>query len=636
MIYRTFGAERTFISEHPIRTIHTIRTIHPKRPGRDNRCVTTARRVMTFLAVLFFSGVAMFVRASSVSAQSSLDTTPVFDVDLDVQRDGSMRVTETITQSFATPRHGIERAIPLRQSVGNHMFRRYPISDIQVTADQGTPSKLFTTEANDTRTIRIGDANQTISGTHTYTIRYTVRNATSHFEANDELYWNAIGTQWRQNIGKSTVTVHLPVAVNRVKCFKGRAGGDLACDSNTFDGSSATFTAEQLAPSEAFTVVVGAPPNTLGANPILEKEKSPLQRVASDGWPGIATFLGGSGAVTAFIRRKGRDKNFVGLPLAASRGEIGTEGKGFVGRGDRKEGPVEFGPPENHLPALLASLEKFSASKEMLTGTIVDLAMRGYLSITEEGEGRTWRLDALPPGPRKGPALLAFELHLLEALFASHPSVRVEDLDQKFHSAFTKFTSEVNAELQNRNWVEQSSMNAGRLLTVAGFAMLVAGGWLGIKMFEKHSYKLASVGAAMLLLGPVLFIGAKLAPARSSVGSALLVRTRGFRRFLEAGEDRLDHAERAQMFIDFLPYAISFGIIDKWTKRFADLTTLPQTTWYNSYRPFNPIGFGGGMRDFERSATKALTSSPPSSSGGSGFSGGSSGGGGGGGGGGSW
>ncbi len=96
-------------------------------------------------------------------------------------------------------------------------------------------------------------------------------------------------------------------------------------------------------------------------------------------------------------------------------------------------------------------------------------------------------------------------------------------------------------------------------------------------------------------------------------------------------------AEEENVFTRYLPYAIVFGLTEKWAKAFEGLAQMPpDTTWYLSSRPFIFADFGQALDDFSVT-TGGTIASTPASSGSSGFSGGGfSGGGGGGGGGGSW
>ena len=124
---------------------------------------------------------------------------------------------------------------------------------------------------------------------------------------------------------------------------------------------------------------------------------------------------------------------------------------------------------------------------------------------------------------------------------------------------------------------------------------------------------------------------------RTAAGTAAVRHVRGFRRFIDdAADERAQFAERANLFYEYLPYAIVFGLADKWAHAFEGMAHPPDAPgWYVSSHPFAMSSFVHSMDTFGVTATGTLVSTP-GGSGSSGFSGGSSGGGGGGGGGGSW
>jgi uncharacterized membrane protein len=94
--------------------------------------------------------------------------------------------------------------------------------------------------------------------------------------------------------------------------------------------------------------------------------------------------------------------------------------------------------------------------------------------------------------------------------------------------------------------------------------------------------------------------------------------------------------EQENLFSKYLPYAIVFGLTEKWARAFAALGQPPTTPWYVGTRPFTPVAFASSIDNFAITSAGTL-SSRPAASGSSGFGGGGfAGGGGGGGGGGSW
>ena len=130
-------------------------------------------------------------------------------------------------------------------------------------------------------------------------------------------------------------------------------------------------------------------------------------------------------------------------------------------------------------------------------------------------------------------------------------------------------------------------------------------------------------------------------PKKTAEGQELLRRILGFRRYMDTAEThRQQFAERENIFAEYLPYAIVFGLVSKWARAFEGLDMKRAVEgWYTGSSFTNVALFSSGLADFSSSVSSVIATTPASTggaSGSSGFSGGSSGGGGGGGGGGSW
>jgi uncharacterized membrane protein len=127
-------------------------------------------------------------------------------------------------------------------------------------------------------------------------------------------------------------------------------------------------------------------------------------------------------------------------------------------------------------------------------------------------------------------------------------------------------------------------------------------------------------------------------PARTVKGTDAYAWALGFKEYLSKAEKyRLKWEEKENIFEKFLPYAMVFGVVDKWAKAFAGLNTQPPS-WYHgsSMNVWSPIIFANTLSTATSSFGHAMMTAP-SAKGGGGFGGGGMGGGGfGGGGGGSW
>jgi uncharacterized membrane protein YgcG len=603
------------------------------------------------------------------------DTTDSYDVDLDLKADGTLFVTEVIVQNFAEPRHGIERLIPLTKDLGNFRRQKYEIVDVRVVGSEGTPTDVTNTESDGDepiRTIRIGDPNRTITGRHRYRLTYRVQGVGVRFNgenAGDELYWDAIGTRWEHPITNPSVHVHFPWAITRTKCFAGPAGSTDSCTNGDPAKPSAStadvsFSHRSLNAYEGMTVVVGAAKGSLTVAPKIVKIDTPLTKDIKARGPAVVFFLGGWALIRRRTRFGGVDLAFNGLPLEASRGEAGTKSTKRIKRRANRVGPVEFGPPEGLPPALVSSIAKQDQHNEQFSSTLVDLATRGYLTIAidyDKDDNKTWRLTKATPNSsvHEAKELFPFEQQLLNALFRKRKTVLVSDLEEKFGGSYRNFLEKVEKETKARNWYAGGNVGQMGWLAVLAFVLVffVPFGFA----FGAAAYPALddlSIGpcilASWVLAGIALRRGVRSAKSyRTSAGSAMYSRVEGFRKFLVAGEHRMEHAEKAQLFIDFLPYAIALGIVDDWSKRFSDLGELPDMDWYQGESAFEPTDFGRQVNNFARQSIESLSASTPSrssssssssdygddrsSGSSSGFSSsGSSGGGSGGGGGGSW
>ena len=123
---------------------------------------------------------------------------------------------------------------------------------------------------------------------------------------------------------------------------------------------------------------------------------------------------------------------------------------------------------------------------------------------------------------------------------------------------------------------------------------------------------------------------------RTKLGYEAVNHLKGFKEFLSVTESERYKFHNApqkspEQFMEFLPYAIAFGVEKEWAEAFKDLT-ISSPDWYDGgTTSFNAGAFSADMSSFSGSLASSGSSGSSGSAGG-----GSAGGGGGGGGGGSW
>jgi uncharacterized membrane protein YgcG len=567
-----------------------------------------------------------------------------YDVAIEIGADDSIRITEVIAYDFgSSPHHGIFRDVPTREAYDDRYDRVFPLHVESVEATGGASADYeVSQEPGGITRIKIGDPDETITGAHTYTIMYTVEAAMNGFRDHDELYWNAIGEYWEVPVERATATVSAPAPIVDIICYTGPVSSTAPCDKERIlDDGTARFRHEGLFPFEAFTVVVALPKGVVAEPHPQLVEPWSIGRAFSR----TSATLGLSGGLLILLIAgcgwlfwtRGRDRRFVGSPVDQTMGNATGDAQA-VPLFERGIAPVEFAPPDDLRPGQIGTIMDEQANTLDVTATIVDLAVRGYLTIEEiPKEGWFGKPDwTLHRTEMVDTDLLTYERTLLTGLFKDGNDPSLSGLRRTFSERLAKVEDQLYADAVKRGWfvkrpdkVRASWHARGALLFVAGLALtFVLARWTTFGL----------IGIPVIVAGLILTVGARYMPSRTAKGTAIARRVGGFRTVIETAETHMSRwAEQQNVFTRYLPYAIVFGLTEKWAKAFEGLAQMPpDTTWYLSNRPFIFADFGRALDDFSVT-TGGTIASTPASSGSSGFSGGGfSGGGGGGGGGGSW
>ena len=598
---------------------------------------------MRRLVVLTIATVCLVLGAGPIGAAERI---PSYGVDIQIDPDGSIEVVETIAYDFgSTPHHGIFRDIPtaVPYEPDDRYERVFPL-DVQSVTSATAPDRYEVEDAGGGLTrIRIGDPDQEITGAHTYEIRYVIEGTLNTFDDHLELNWNAVGDQWAVGIDRVDVTVEAPASVERVACFAGATGSTDPCAAARADGSTATFRAKGLFPFEGVTVVVALPRSAVSPTPTpILRERTTFANafrvtpVRAGAAAGLAVlFLGG---IAAVLWTTGRDRRYRGSPIDQVMG--GGSGDQPVPLGDADtSAPVEFAPPEGLRPGQIGTLIDERANTLDVTATIIDLAVRGFLTIQEiPKEGwfgkPDWRLLKLQ---KDAADLLPFERALLDGLFRDGDEVLMSSLRRTFAERLQDVEEKLYVDVVRNGWFlrrpdkVRATWHALAILALVGSVVLT---WILARV-----WRLGIIGVPFVVASLFLWWSAARMPARTAKGTAMLRRVRGFRTVIEKAETNMARwAEQENVFTRYLPYAIVFGATEKWAKAFASLAepAPDATTWYVGARPFVYAEFAHAIDGFTV-ATSGIIASTPAGSGASGFSGGGfSGGGVGGGGGGSW
>lgn len=586
-----------------------------------------------------------------------------YDVTADAAQNGAIRVTLDFDFDFGSDEaHGPYVTLPLLQEIEGDPdhYRSFDVTDVTASSSTGAPADVDTEKDGRALAIKVGDEDVEVEGVQSYVLAYTITGVVSPDVAasgQDEIFWNIIGAQWEVPLDDISVTLTGPAAVARTACFVGEVGSTTACGSASSSGTTATFTQPRVEPGSGLTVVVAYPAGSfVGAEPVLAPRRnlgntftlSPATGIAA----GLVALVGG-GVLAVRVRRGGRDQQYAGLTpgLAPAAGQ--DSGTAVTARDRSTPVAVQFTPPPGLRPGELGTLIDEVANPHDVTATIIDLAVRGHLRIEEttDAEGvpstatkakakdRTWRLVKLdtPTG------LLPYEQTIFAELFDDRSEVELDKLGDSFQGAMTKTQTQLYEAVTERGWFRSNPSTVRNHAYVLGGLVFLAGVVLATVLALTVGWGL--VGVAVALVGIAVFFIARLLPARTPAGSAVLAQTEGFKLYLSTAEgDQLRFEEGDDVFSRYLPYAIAFGVAERWAKVFSDLAAqghqVPEPTWYVGVHQMAFFSAASTFSDtlgaFSESAVASMTAASAGTSGGSGFSGGYSGGGVGGGGGGSW
>ena len=569
-------------------------------------------RSHVYIFVFVFS--LIFVSFSAFGQERILS----YDSFIEVKKDGSMIVTETIQVRAEGKqiRRGIYRDFPTYY-VNNFGFIRIVGFDVKSVTRDGDYEPWKVKEISNGVRVYIGNARRYLKeGIYTYKIRYKTTRQIGFFENHDELYWNVTGNGWSFPIDKVTATVRLPFNVSKDKIsiegYTGKLGSTGQAYKTTIlnDGGEIQGT-RKLYNNEGLTLAMTWPKGVVSEPTLIQRYKYFLN-------DNCALLMGLFSLIVVF--------------LFQYRAWL------KVGR-DPKPGVIfpHYYPPKGYSPAASRYISEMAYDNKVLTAAIVNLAVKGYLTITRiKGDYVLNKKSSLE-------SLAAGEQVLLNKLFARHGELKLESWN---HDILSEAKSAHEDALKKNYLNIYFSHNAGRiwlsiLATVGMFILtLVMGSITGSSVFP-----IFIVPFVLIIILSIAFAFIMKAPSKK--GRELMDKLDGFKMYLEVAEQdelNLRHPpdKTPELFEHYLPFAIALNVEQAWAEQFTSVfaalsasNTEYHPAWYLG--DFDSNHLNVFTLDVSSSFTSTISSASidPTVSSGSG-GGGSSGGGGGGGGGGGW
>jgi hypothetical protein len=556
------------------------------------------RRLLPAALLVFFTGVVVALGATLPStAANTDDKITSYVAEASLNSDGVLKVKETVDLTAAGDT--VRRTLQTRVRSDADQDRIYDIRNISATVN-GRPADGFVNSGVENGR----ELSLRATGQVKIVYNYEVDNVVADSTEGREVSW-PIEQGFSTPIPRATVSATIPFAT-WVTCLSGRPGSSMPCTSSQLGESAALEIEQNAIPAGGRLSFLAGLSDQATVKPNAEfAARWSLGRAftvdaATTGLSVLVLGLGILGAVALWFFR-GRDAIRVGPSAGASERPVL----------DGAEGP-QFAAPDGIRPGQVGTVVDETADVVDITATLLDLAVRNYLTIVElprESQfGRLdWQLQQLNEG---GPELLPYEKALLEAVFADGEAVTVSALGPALRPRLGLVREQLYADVVTQGWFANRPDVVRNRWTTAGLVLAGAGVVLTVVLAIVTKFGL--VGFALMLAGVALALVGQVAPARTARGAAVLGRVAGLQRYLaEETSADLPQSHRLEFASRCLPYAAVLGQTHKWALEIAatDDDDDPDAGigWYSGPENWHLSDIGESLSNFVTSFGGSLS-----------------------------
>lgn len=565
----------------------------------ENPARTKPRRLAAVLAMAALI-VAMLAGPMSLTAHAE-GTASSFVVDANLDDDGRLLVKQTITFAGTAPGTLAQRFETRENLVGDREYVQ-TLSDISATVGgqkitpDVVPDGRFTTV-----TLATNGATEVVMS---YAVTGVVVNLANG--SGTALRWRLLQGLTAQ-VTDFSATVQIPAGFSYVKCTAGNPNSTVPCNyaaAGTEDAQVPTFSDGPRGEGEVVAIDIGFAPNTVRAS----EEVNYLWTVARafSARPlqlGLALgllVLGGL-ILLALHRRAGVD---------ASSGEISRAGE-FVATGP---GKTEFRVVGDVRPGHVGTVVDERVDPIDITATLLDLAVRGHLLITElprssDFSQTDWLLTRQPEPPDD---LRHFERELLDGIAAHGAEVRVSELSSRVDESIGAVQNSLYDEMVSNGWYERRPDAVRNKWTQLALGALIIAVVITGVLAAFTTFGL--IGLVLVALGLGLVFVAQEMPSRTAKGAALLAGLGALRSDLMSHPtDQMPVGQEVREMSEVLPYAVVLGGSDRWlqaivasdTDEHADSQDLH---WYHGPDNWHLRDLPDSLRNFITTVSGSLFS----------------------------
>ncbi len=546
----------------------------------------THNRPITLLILI-----ALFLMlAPTTRAQTKTFNWTNWDIDMVLQSDGSMEVTETQTLNFQGEPFGFGfRSIPVGRQGNNDGISNISVREGDQVFRESSSNAPGTFEViNDGGETRINWYFEPALGEHTYTFAYTVhgavRSGAAEEGSGDQIFWTVIPSDHPATVNRSRATITLPEGIapqrlidtneHLVEAYFNEVATDSVLITVSEDERVITYEANlPLIPGNSFDVRVQFPTGLLAA--AAPEWQVTEQRSDAIGLGVLALSLlllvvGPLGVVLLWYMR-GRDP------------QLGIVVPDYITE-----------PPDASPPAMVGSLVDEKVDMQDIMSTLVDLAHRGYVIMEEEKKSFTFiRTD------KQDVDLRGFENKFLKDVFRGDNSRTLNSLQYKFAGNIPALRNMIIDDLIDKGYLPhspQSVRSRYTWLAALVFGMGIAGLFLfGILLGERNAGLVCFPVGAIIISAIALFIAARHMPRKTAKGVEATAKWLAFKKYLQNIKQYADIENSSEIFERYLAYAIAFGLERSFINTFSQSPTTAVPPWFIPYPTAHMPRPMGGM-----------------------------------------
>lgn len=560
--------------------------------------------VVTFLLTL------LLITPGQIAAQQSVAKWLRYDVNITIQQNSGIQIEEIHEVSLPGGTTTFSRTIPTNkiESIGN-------ISVLEINPNGGQRSYQAAKSGADYTFQTIVEENQQIIQLHfppnnvsstRFVLRYFLTGVLRFYDEGDRFDWQPFGSKNVAPIDTSNIVITLPATFASANVVKESSG--FAQVNNFFsDGNKVRFTTANVPAGNSLEISVIFPHGVVQGSP-------PQWQTVADWTPVLQWGSIILGLLFLFISLLA----VFGWWYFRIRVPARSSGKA----------PKYLGnPPSDLSPAVAGALLDGKTGPHHLLATLLDLAYRGAINIDQanQNSGSLLADNQLEPAFNlyavdQEKATAPYEANLYAKIFGhlGGKKRQLSDIHPTVFMAVPELKKQVDLEIAKAGYFSKNIGVARRQYAAFGGAGLlisiVLALLVGVALGSRFTYLVVCPFAGLGMGGVALIIVGFFLPKRTEAGVKETVRWKAFKRYLKDMGVK-DAAKVKSRFVQFLAYAVAFGLEQELIKKF-EAANAPAPPWWGKPEEKLPDLSHGHAHEWVGHSLIASTPQKPQKSGG--------------------